>query len=69
MQKSIFSLPFWGRYGYFLYPYKLVIGQCKKTADPQMAHLVLPTHSPTLKNQKSHFLPTHRQTIGQKKVT
>lgn len=27
----------------------------------------LPTHSSTLKNQKSHFLPTHGQTNGQKK--
>lgn len=28
-----------------------------------------PTHGSTLKNQKSHFLTTKLQTIGQKKVT
>jgi hypothetical protein len=34
-----------------------VIAQCKKPT-AQMAHLVFPTHKPTLKNQKSHFFPT-----------
>jgi len=50
--------------------YKRVVRQCKKTADPQMAHLVFAdTRANAQKNQKSHFLPTHGQTNRIKKVT
>jgi hypothetical protein len=46
-----------------------VIGQCKKTANPQMAHLVLPdTQANPSQNQKSHFLPTHRRTTKRKLI-
>lgn len=32
-----------------------VVRQCKKTAKPQMAHLVFADTRAILKNQKSHF--------------
>lgn len=38
-----------------------VVRQCKKTADPQMAHLVFTDTHPNAENQKSHFFPTLRQ--------
>jgi len=38
-----------------------VVRQCKKTADPQMAHLVFADTRPkTQKPKEPFFLPTHR---------
>ncbi len=42
---------------------------CKNTADPQMAHLVFADTQPNAEKPKEPFLPTHRQTIGHKKIT
>jgi|YelNatPaOPRAMG01_1025707.scaffolds.fasta_scaffold13824_1 hypothetical protein len=42
--------------------YKRVVRQCKKP-DPQMAHLVFPTHEPTLKKPKEPFFANARQNV------
>jgi len=45
-----------------------VVRQCKKTADPQKAHLVFADTQPNAEKPKEPFLPTHGQTDRQKKV-